>query len=289
MTVAVCTPDEMVVCSRVRWLADDMAAGAAGRWPVRHDYGFGLPSLESGLTRAWWSPAGHAARLLAGGMEMHLCAPGPTWLADIPEVLTGRPVWAGTLDELSRGRGPRFGFAKPAEAKIDALAAAWYDNIGDFAAAANSARLPGGSWVQVSPVRLDLVEEHRCFVHAGEVVAASPYLLADGTTWEPGMETWERLHHDGARRFAADAVAELTGRQPAAYALDVGLLASGRWVVVEANPAWCAGTYGAELTAVVDVVVASSLTVPGETDSHGAWAWRPDPALVADAERAPLR
>jgi len=150
--------------------------------------------------------------------------------------------------------------ARPAEAEIDDLAAAWYDDTSDFAAAARAAGPPGDSWVQVCPVRLDLVEEHRCFVLDGSVVATSPYLLADGSTWEPDFDTRADLHHADARRFATEAVDELGAGQPGAYVLDVGLLGTGRWVVIEVNPAWCSGIYGAEPAAAVEVVVEASLT-----------------------------
>lgn len=280
------TPDEMIVCSVPRWPYADMAAGAAGRFPVRHDLGLWLPEVPAGATVAWWAPAEHATRLVCAGIRMDLCAPGPAWLAEVPDGLTGRPVWAGTLRGIHQA--PRAGFAKLAEAKLPDLPARWYDDTADFARAAAAAGVPGGSWVQVSPVRLDLVEEHRAFVLAGAVRAASPYLLAGGSTWEPGFDEREDLHHAEARDFAQDVADELGGLQPGAYALDVGLCASGRWVVVEANPAWCSGTYGANLPDVVDTVVASSLTAPGAAGSHGSWAWRPDACLLARAERKPL-
>lgn len=281
-------PDEMIVCSRVRWPFEDMVAGAAGRFPVRHDFGFDVPALAPAATVAWWTPAEHAARLLRAGVEMHLSAPGPTWLAEAPEHITGRPVWAGTVADLARA--PRSGWAKPAEAKIDDLPAAWYDDTADFAAAVRQAGLPGDAWVQVSPARLDLAEEHRCYVRAGVVRTASPYLLADGSTWEPGFDERTDLHHAEARAFARHVVGDLGEGQPGAYVLDVGLVASGAWVVVEANPAWCSGTYGADLVEAVDTVVASSATRlagTGGASPHGRWAWRPDPCLVAAAERKP--
>lgn len=282
---------EVLVAATIRaWVAEELRAGAAGRIEVRHDFGLDLPVIAT--TTAWWTPAEHAARLLRAGAGLELSAPGPAWLSRVPEELSGRPVWSGTLSQL--GEAPRAGYAKAAEAKVEGLPAAWWDDTGDFAAAAAAAGLGPDAWVQVSPRLLSIAEEHRCYVAEGEVVATSPYLLADGSTYEEGWEARADLDHAGARGFASEATAALGADQPPAYVLDVARLDDGSWVVLEANPAWCSGFYGCELGAVVEVVVASSVTpAPGgpvRASLHGAWAWRPDPVLVAYAEgRALLR
>lgn len=279
--------DVLVVATTRRWIADDLRHGAGGRVDVVLEHGFDLPVITG--PAAWWVPAEHAARILRAGGTLDLSAPGPAWLAGVPDDLTGRRVWAGMLADI--GDAPPAGFAKPAEAKVDALAARWWDRTDDFASAARDAGLGDDAWVQVSDRRLDIVEEHRCYVGAGTVMTTSPYLTADGSTYEPGWESDPAFSHDAARAFAQGAVDALGQDQPPSYVLDVALLTDGTWVVVEANPAWCAGFYGCDLGAVVDVIVDASAT-PTETgpdgSRHGRWAWRPDPVLIGAAARRTL-
>ena len=290
------TPDLLVVCSIRRWVADDLRAGAAGRYPVRWDMGLDLPDLGDAETTAWWAPAEHAARLLRADVRLDLSAPGPDWLSRIPAEMTGRPIWSGRLSDL--GEAPGKGWSKPAEAKVPGFPAAWRTRD-ELLLAAEEAGFPGDGWVQVSPVRLELEEEHRAFVLDGVVVAASPYLLGaydgDCITYEPGWEDDASFAHDQARSYAQEVVDEMGDDQPQSYALDVGRTTAGRWVVVEANPAWCSGAYGCDLRAVADAVVASSFTAASPTAAasdepsrHGRFVWVPDAYLVTFAEKAPV-
>ena len=280
-------PGVLIVCSQRRWVADDMVNGADGRYPVRWDMGLDLPCAGPDLA-AWWAPTEHAGRLLRAGAHLDLSAPGPSWLARVPAGLTGRPVWAGRLSDLAAA--PRRGWAKPAEAKVPGLGAAWYESTDEFAAKARAAGFPTAGWVQVSPLRLELAEEHRCYVLAGAVLTSSPYLLAGGSSYEEGWEHRADLQHASARGFAQDVVDEMGEDQPSAYTLDVGRTVEGTWVVIEANPAWCSGTYGCELTAVADTVVESSASPPAALGSsrHGRFAWAPDPYVVSFAASRPL-
>lgn len=270
----------LIAATQRRWIADDLRAGAPDGVEVRHDQGLDAPDVPGRC--AWWTPAAHAARLQRGGIAMNLSAPGPGWLAALDVELLGRRVWAGPLSEIADA--PRAGFAKPAEAKVDGLPAAWWDDTTHFAAAAGAAGMDDASWVQVADRRLALVEEHRCFVLDGAAGPTSPYLDADGNTYEIGWEHDGRFDHTGAHRFAGEAAAELADTAPRAYTLDVARCADGTWVVLEANPAWCSGFYGCAPTSVTAAVVASS-----DSDAdHGAWVWRPDSYLVAHAASTAL-
>lgn len=272
-------PDVLVVASQRRWVADDFAE-VAGDLPVLHDWGLDAPDLAGWDRPAWWTPAGHAARLLRGGLEMPLLAPGPAWLADVPVELTGRPVWAGAVSEL--GQAPRAGFMKPAEAKVETLPASWFDDIDAFATAAAAAGLPGDAFVQVSPARLDLLVEYRFFVLERTPVAGSPYLDASGRTWYDGGLDAALLSE--ATSFAEHVCRALGSRVPPACTLDVALTAAGQWLLLEANPAWCAAPYGAPLAQVLEVVLAAV----DHEGQHPTWRWRPDPYLVARAARQRL-
>ena len=281
-------PDLLVVCSVRRWVADDLEAGVASRYPVRWDIGLDLPDVAGAERVAWWAPTEHAARLLRAGARLDLSAPGPEWLARVPEALAGRPIWAGRLAQIDDA--PASGWMKPAEAKVPGLPARWYDSREEFETLAQRAGFPASGWAQVSPVRLDLAEEHRCYVLDRTVLTSSPYLLADGSTYDEGWERRGDLAHGAARAFAQVVVDEMGDDQPGGYTLDVGITANGRWAVIEANPAWCSGTYGCELSAVADTVAQSSMSWTGCPGSsrHELFAWRPDPYVVNFAESRPV-
>lgn len=278
-------PDVLVVASIRRWVADDFADPARrAKLPLLHSWGMDVPNLSAYRAPAWWTTTEHAARVRATGTHLPLLSTGPTWLAELPTTLTGRTVWAGTIDNLldPTGDAPRSGWAKPAEAKVPNLPAAWWDSTADFVAAARRAGLPASSWVQVSPTRLDISEEHRAFVLNGEVLTTSPYLLADGTTWHEGMTTQPGLHHKDAGVFASDVTAHLgSAGQPPAYTLDVALTADGKWLVLEGNPAWSSAAYGATMDAVLAVTLAAS----DHAQQHPRWSWRPDPWLLERAQK----
>lgn len=260
-----------------RWVADELAeAASAVSVTLVHSWGLDVPAGADDAF--WWTPTEHAARLLASGVRFPLCAPGPRWLAELDEDLTGRPVWAGTLAEIDAA--PRAGFAKPAEMKVEALPAAWWSDAGDFAAAATAAGLPPQTWVQVSPTRLDLRCEFRAFVCSRRVSTISAY-LADGLTYIDGMERQRDLPHAAAAEFAAAVVDALGDRQPPAYTLDVAVTDTGRWVVLEGNPAWSSAFYGCDRGSVVQTL-ARCVVEPQDRE----WLWVPDPHLVRRAERA---
>lgn len=106
--------------------------------------------------------------------------------------------------------------------------------------------------MRVSPVRLELAEEPWAFVRARMIRTLGPYLLADGSNWEP----------------------RVGGLQPSACTLDVGLAAPRRGVVIQANPAWCSGSYGVDLDEAANTVVTPSVTAPGAASTSDRSARR---------------
>lgn len=284
--------DRLIVSSRLRWLADDFRLGA-GPVPVVADLGLDVPTVPDG-TNAWWTPAGHAARLVRAGVHLDFAAPGPAWLDSVPAAALQRTVRTVRLDELAgRAQEVRGGFIKVAEAKVPELPAGWWDGAAEFVTAARAAGVPPSSFVQISDRLLDINVEYRCFVAYGTVVAVSAYRDADGSTWEPEWADRHDFDTADACRFAGGVAGGVAG--PDGYVIDVASLVDGTWAVIEANPAWCSGTYGADMSGVFEAVVAASATTtpPCMVDlacgsRHGRWAWQPDPFLVADAARLPL-
>lgn len=274
-----------VVTSR-SWVARELASNTVE--PVEQSFGLDLPESVS-RDDGWWMPAEHAARVVRQ-LPLRLTAPGPRWLTDLPEALRGREVLSFTVADWLRelhdtvGDG---GWCKPAEAKIEAFPAAWR-TPDELAALLAETAMPPDSWVQWCPQRLDLAAEFRCYVLDGQVAAHSLYLTTDRsgrqTTYYDGAACDTDTDTD-ALAFARTAAQQLwhIGGAPSAYCIDVGYdRASGRWLVIEANPAWCSAWYGCDIDAVATTILAACRPSAAE---HNRWGWRPDAYLTARAAR----
>lgn len=219
-----------------RWLAHELAGGAGvnGVEVVGDD---GLDLSPGADTAFWWCPGAHATRLAASGLQPFFMTPGVAFWRGLDPALAGRAVWCGPLADMGDWAGHRF--AKVADTKIAALPAAVHPDADTFRAAAARAGLGAGSFVVVSePV--DMVSEWRYWILHGRPVASSIY-LHHGTAWDglPDIPAPARVD-----RFAAEVAATVAG-MPAGWTLDVALTGAGQVVVVEANPAWSSGMFGA--------------------------------------------
>jgi len=264
----------VVVVTQRSWMARELATNTRGV-TVMSEPGLFWPAAQEGPEVAWWMPMGFATRLHCEGAARELSAPGPGWLPAVPVELSGRVVTSCRATDL-KGL-PRTGafWCKPAEAKVESFPGGWY--TAEQVAGLN---LRPGSWVQWTPTRLDLSVEFRCYVLEGAVLTVSPYLLGDLTFYDLDEAALAAVPTADATAFARTVVARLGLTQPAAYVLDVGFdRLSGRWVVVEANPAWCSAWYGCAIDAVLATVAASCRC-------NSEWRWVPDAELVHHARRA---
>jgi ATP-grasp domain, R2K clade family 2 len=99
--------------------------------------------------------------------------------------------------------------------------------------------------------------EYRFFVAGGAVRTGSIYWLGDHVPQvEVGYEGEGDMFWDGARAFA-QSVCAAHGWLPASSVLDIGLLASGAWAVIEFNPVWASGVYGCSPLTVLDCLALS--------------------------------
>jgi hypothetical protein len=230
-------------------------------------FGDQVPDPDIFSSVAYWTSGQLAARLQLSGLALDLLAPGPGWLEEVGAEVTGRRVESGNLEEVPGGRL----FVKALEHKVPGLPAGVQDGAA-FVDRARTLGVPTASMFQWcrDVVRFD--HEHRFFVAAGEVVTGSAYRVS-------GEHCLRSPLTRQAQEHAHALVRDLGDLCPPACTLDLGLdTATGRWVVVEANPAWSSGPYDNDPVGVVDVVEASQ----GEADLR--WKWRPDPALVTRAQ-----
>jgi hypothetical protein len=166
-------------------------------------------------------------------------------LARVPTELLARTVRYGTLAKVSNVRGPVF--VKPADPVLKSFDAGVYRSVGDVRG--RSPLDPRTPTLVSEPV--EWTSEFRCFMREGKVEAWSPYLSFGRPTWKPQCagETPESLISFCGRLRDA-----MGGALPPAFVVDVGVLASGRWAVVEFNPVWCSGILGAEPEKVLKVL-----------------------------------
>jgi hypothetical protein len=192
------------------------------------------------------------ADCVAAQFGLTLVEPAFDLLARTPCPLRLREVEYRRYDELRPFREPTF--VKPADVRRKAFDAGLYRDVRD--ARLEAPLDPQMPVLVAEPV--EWLEEHRCFVLEGRVVAWSPYLRFGRPAWRP-FRAGERAPVPAAvgevcrRLFAAPVL-----RLPAAFVVDVGLIEDRGWAVVEYNPAWCSSLLGCDPARVLPVLARAS-------------------------------
>lgn len=163
------------------------------------------------------------AHVVAQRLGLALIAPADDWLARIAPRLVGRALRA--CDLATALTLPYPCFVKTMVPKL--IASRVYRSADDLATAAHG--LERGEPVLVSEV-VTLTAEARGWVCDGEIATIACY---EGTA----------PLADAAALVRAAAADPAT---PPTCVIDVGLTPDRGWVVVEANPAWCAGLNGCD-------------------------------------------
>lgn len=282
----------MVVAATQRWIVDDLTQGAAGRWPTLQHGTHSLPDLRHlhhkyGTQVAWWMTTGHAARLHTAGLHLPLTCVDPHWMSQLPQPVSGRHIHTTTLTAAAASTAAaQPGFLKPATAKHHKLPGHTCDNIRTTARQALQVGVHPNMWIQWTTDLLQIGSEHRLYVLAGQIVAASTYRLAD-TLWHDNLDQQPQATTDrqAATRWAAPIIKRLhqAGRTPHAWVCDIATLTDHRQVLLEANAPWAANPYGADLQAVADTIVAATTGRPSPR-----WLWTPDPHETTWAQQHPL-
>lgn len=224
------------------------------------DFGLDIPS-SVGMTAGvdgFWCP-GHFASLMYANGDLWRFTDCEWWTWTDRAVLY--KYERDVADRIGTGRM----FVKLARHKLDSFPARVMDRD-EFLATAK----PGHEWL-VSPV-LDLKREWRVILIDGTVAASSCYRAGDW--WWDGEDPGIDFPH-------AEFAVEFSGF-PGTRVIDVGELADGSPVLIEGNPAWCAGWYGMPREPVVEAIVASQ-------SDPGSPRFVPDSAVMKDALAAVAR
>lgn len=231
-----------------------------------------LPNLEQYDLVSFWMSGAYAAKLHRIGLGGALTAPGRNWLSDIDQSLTKRFI---TTDRASQMPENIEIFAKPAEAKIDAITAGKYTKA-EILEICKTHEIAETQLFQWTEQIININHEHRFFVAHQKIEAGSPYFI-DKVIYHRNMIS---PFYDDAVQAVERFIQELGDNQPPAYTLDVGRNEdTGEWLIIEANPAWSSGIYGCDPASVIKVLeVACNSNDP-------KWLWKPAENLVNFANR----
>lgn len=168
--------------------------------------------------------------ILAEKLGLELTSPEDDFLIKIDQNWTNRWINIMTLSEARNISFPAF--IKPVVPKV--FRAGVYSNLKALETECNQLEL--ATPIYVSEI-VDIIAEVRCFILNGQVMTLSMY--------EGNGELQE------ARDFINSFILSNECLIPNSLVLDVGLISSRGWAVIEANAAWGAGLNGCDATKAV--------------------------------------
>lgn len=172
--------------------------------------------------------------------------PDDSWLPRLPSELVRRTIRLTTLEQ-ARGLRQR-SFVKPAAFKV--FRAGIYDSGVD---------LPGESEVDGStPVLLSEVvawnSEFRFFMLDGRAITGSIYFRDGASAERDGEWPCEVSEFELARALAEKAFSAIPGLLHRSVVIDIGYISDRGWAVIEANPSWGSGLYGADADLALEAI-----------------------------------
>lgn len=239
-------------------------------------YASQVPDTSSYGQVSYWMAGGFAARLQRINLAKNLIAPGQNWLSEVSEndpSLTARSILTTTVDQIPTGQ---LLFAKPAEAKIESIPAGKYFGE-DLLEIFRNNQIPLDTLFQWTETLLPINHEHRFFIADSIIYAGSPYLI-DGVVYHSAIESSYYFEAERAAEIFVQVLKD-SDLLPPALTLDVGRNEdSGEWLIVEANPAWSSGPYGAAPSGILKVLE-RACNWDSKVDDE-KWLWKPAEYLV---------
>jgi hypothetical protein len=185
------------------------------------------------------------------------------WLMSLPKDYLQRELVLSTLAEARIIETPRF--IKPAEGKY--FAAKVYQNADELP--------PKESQAEGMPVYLaepvNWLKEFRCFILERQLQTFSVY-SRDGELAEIEGE-WPLTADEveALTNFCGMFLADAQIPMPPAFVLDIGEIEGQGWAVIEANPIWASGIYGAEPIKILPLLQRSCIPANALSDEDAKW------------------
>lgn len=259
--------DTLVVITPAQWLVNELRTAAEGLGiSVKQDYGLG--DMIAPENAVW----GSMHFVVKQAPDHRFLDAGPGFLPSLPYEFTQRDFEFTTLHAL-RLQPERSAFYKLANMKlVDGTTdrEAFIEEIDSHKYVSEDTE------ILISDIKDFLGSyEFRSFVCNGKAVTTC-YLDSHGRTWNAeGFIPPDDSLLETANSFAEEAAAST--EIPSGFVIDTALLASGEFIVIEGNPAWCSNPYYlAENSHTVETIMASQR---GEGE-----LWKPDPTLKLRAE-----
>ena len=247
-----------------RYTPDTIAIGRAAAiagWAVERLSGWRVPDWLRGQDVTLYGEPLFAS-VVAADLGVALLEPPVEWLPGLPAHYRQRDVRLAMLEEARRLH--RRAFVKPADEKCFAPVV-----IDSGPELPGEDILPGNTRILIADaVRWEV--EFRCFVRERKVVTLSVYLRRGELAQSPDG-TWIDERTEAAHEFATSVCTNPAVALPPAVVVDVGLIESRGWAVVEANAAWGSGIYGSDPSAVLPVVPRSCLRADAVTADDDRW------------------
>ncbi len=225
------------------------------------------------------------ADAVAARFDLALVEPPFDLLVRTPYALRLRAVEYARYDELEPFNTPTF--VKPADPRRKAFDAGIYRDVRE--ARLESALDPRMPVLVAEPV--EWLEEHRCFILDGGVVAFSPYLRFGRPVWRPfdresGPVPLPPQVHEFCRRLLSSPELSL----PPAFVVDIGYVDGRGWAVVEYNPAWCSSLLGADPAGALSAIARASCSRERRSAGDRGWvaAHPPDPGRAKWRRQDPV-
>lgn len=234
--------------SRLMWQAAHQNGWKTHRLASRH-----LPEDAERENVAFYGESLFAA-YLAEQLRLRFIEPRPDWLPNLPLAYANRKIELTTLGAAKAL--DRMAFVKPADEKAFPAKPYAPRALRDGASSFDDSLL-----VLVSEL-VEFQAEYRLFVLDRAVTTASLY-FRHGAIAQRVDGTWGRFPDEeaAALAFAAQVLADPGVFVPPAVVMDVGLTADRGWCVIECNPCWGSGIYGADPTKVLPLLRRSCVSV----------------------------
>ena len=204
------------------------------------------------------------AAVVADSLELALIEPQLSWVARLPFDLTRREV---QFADLAAARAiDRPAFIKPADDKC--FQAKVYANGSELPEIES---LGASSPVLISdPVSWE--SEFRCFALEKRVAAMSIYSRnGDLVETEDGIWPTAPSESKDAFEFANRVLQDPRVNFPPAGVVDVGVIKTRGWAVVEANACWGAGIYGCDPRSVLQTLARACVKRGDLTEADRQW------------------
>ncbi len=225
------------------------AASVQLGWDVVRDAAFVPVNLEGNLV---FYGSSYRMDEVAKELGYRLISPDLDWLCHIPEEYLGRKVSAMTWGEAKESKAP--GFYKPANDKW--FKAGIYD-AGTKIEACSEQVAEHEIVIWSEPVKF--LKEYRFFIKEREVMTGCLYAIDGKLSRTSDGYIIDEEGYPVALAMMREICNDERVKMPESLVIDIGVLDTGEWVIVEANCSYAAGIYACEPKGVLLTLEKSSI------------------------------